>query len=80
MAGIRRRDFIAAAGSTAVAWPLAVARAAAGDAGDRISRQRHRPSRICPGDGGISSGARPGFGLREGQNVTLEQRWANNAL
>ena len=23
MAGIRRRDFIAAAGSTAVAWPLA---------------------------------------------------------
>ena len=24
MAGMRRRDFIAAAGSTAVAWPLAV--------------------------------------------------------
>ena len=76
MAGMRRRDFIAAAGSTAVAWPLAVR--AQQPAMPVIGileqhRQQDLPRRWRHSVRGCQAS-----GYREGQNVTLEQRWANN--
>ena len=76
MAGIRRRDFIAAAGSTAVAWPLAVR-----------AQQPAMPvigflsARSPDGYGERLSGFRQGLretGYVEGENVSIEYRWAEN--
>ena len=76
MAGMRRRDFIAAAGSTAVAWPLAV----------------HAQQPAMPVIGFLSARSPDGYGERlsgfrqdlretgyaEGENVSIEYRWAEN--
>ena len=78
MAGIRRRDFIAAAGSTAVAWPLAA--------------RAQQPA--MPVIGFLNSGSfeayrdrlrgfRQGLkdtGYSEGENVVVEYRWADNQI
>ena len=71
--GMRRREFIAGLGSAA-AWPMA-ARGAAPDSGNRHSRQ-HKTEGIrggCPRSAGPKE-----TGFIAGQNVVLEQRWAND--
>ena len=78
MAGIRRRDFIAAAGSTAVAWPLGAS-----------AQQPAMPvigflELQSPQGWGIYSTAfREGLkeiGFVEGQSVTIEYRWAEGQI
>ena len=78
MAGMRRRDFIAAAGSTAVAWPLAA--------------RAQQPA--MPVIGFLHAGSENAFAhlpvalrrglaetdLVEGRNVTVEYRWAEGSL
>jgi putative ABC transport system substrate-binding protein len=61
MAGMRRRDFIAAVGSTAVAWPLAAR-----------GQQAAMPT---IGFIGVSQ-ANSGWRNVEGQNITLDMRIA----
>jgi putative ABC transport system substrate-binding protein len=73
MAGMRRRDFIAAAGSTAVAWPLAVR--AQQTAMPVVGFLRTTPSApfahlVAAFRRGLSDA-----GFVEGQNVVVEQRW-----
>jgi putative tryptophan/tyrosine transport system substrate-binding protein len=74
MAGIRRRDFIAAAGSTAVAWPLAVrAQQPAMPIVGFLSPQAVGPS------GPFLDAFRRGLaetGYVEGQNVAIKFRMA----
>ena len=55
-------------------WPLAARRAAAGDAGGRISQRRVRAAYTAHG-GCVSSGLKE-TGYVDGQNVTIEYRWA----
>ena len=75
MLNMRRRQFITLVGGAAVAWPLA-ARAAVGDAGDRVPQQRS-PGSHC----GIHTGARENIqglgktGWSIGRNVQIDQRW-----
>ena len=78
MAGIRRRDFIAAAGSTAVAWPLA-ARAQQGERMRRIgllvgATEEDDPqsqARILAFRHGLEA-----LGWIEGRNIRIDYRFA----
>jgi putative ABC transport system substrate-binding protein len=66
---MRRRQFITLLGGAAAAWPLA-ARAAVGDAGDRLS-QRTITERLCRQCRCIPPGPRR-TGYVEGRNVKVE--------
>src|SRR5215472_6071293 len=72
---IKRREFITLLGGSAVAWPLA-ARAAAGDAGRWFSQQ-HIARRVGAFRGRVPPRLKDD-GYVEGQNVTIEYRWAEN--
>ena len=69
----KRREFITLLGGAAAAWPLRGARAAAGDAGDRIREQPFDR------DSARSAAAfRKGLnetGYVQGQNVMVEYHW-----
>ena len=72
---MRRREFITLMGGAAVAWPLARARAAAGDAGDRV------PPQHVADAAHVVTAFRQGLkdaGFVEGQNVAIEYRSADN--
>ena len=74
MAGIRRRDFIAAAGSTAVLWPLAVRaqQPAVPVIGFLSSRSPGKSTGVVAAfRAGLAQG-----GFREGQNMVIAFRWA----
>ena len=63
-------------GAAAAAWPARGARAAVGDAGDRLSLQS-----VSGGVEGVPGGFRQGLkdtGFLEGDNVTIDYRWAEN--
>ena len=76
MAGMRRRDFIAAAGSTAVAWPLAVrAQQPAMPVIGFLAGQSRQ------GRAYLTAALKQGLsetGYIEGQNTGIEYRWAEN--
>ena len=72
---MRRREFITLLGGAAAAWPLARARATAGDAGHWFARQLIGDDSIQ-----VMTALRAGlneFGFIEGQNVAIEYRWAH---
>jgi putative ABC transport system substrate-binding protein len=78
---MKRREFITLLGAAAAARPFAARAAAAGDAGDRVPQRR-----IAFLNGGSQEGYAPfvaafrqglkDAGYVEGQNVTIEYRWA----
>ena len=77
MAAIRRRDFIVAAASTAVAWPLAASAqqptmpvVGVLDSGSADKNEQY----LGPFWQGLSEA-----GFVEGQNVTAEYRWADGS-
>ena len=74
MTGIRRRDFIAAAGSTAVAWPVA---ARAQQPGIPVIGflSGQSPSAFVPHLAAFHQGLKQ-TGYIEGRNVAIEYRWA----
>ena len=77
MPGMRRREFVSLFGGAAATWPLRGARAAAGDAGGRISLLRVVPELST----GIVAAFRKGLGeagFVEGRNVMVEFRFAYN--
>ena len=55
------------------------ARAAAGDAGDRVPQQPHRLTRIADRLRGFRQGLKD-TGYVEGENVAIEYRWAENQI
>ena len=72
---LKRRDFIALTGSVVAGWPLG-ARAATGDAGSRILKQRIESSdglRLTSFWRGLNEA-----GYVEGRNVASEYRWADD--
>jgi ABC-type uncharacterized transport system substrate-binding protein len=78
MAGMRRRDFIAAAGSTAVAWPLVAGaqHAAMPVVGFLDPRS---PDALADRLRGFRQGLKDA-GFVEGQNASIEYRWAENRM
>jgi len=76
MAGMRRRDFIAAAGSTAVAWPLAVRAQQPAMPVIGFLAGQSREGRAY-----LTAALKQGLsetGYFEGQNASIEYRWAEN--
>ena len=75
---MRRREFSTLLGGAATAstvWPFAAQRAAEGDAGDRLPRRRRRPATSAPDVAAFRQGLSE-TGYVEGQNLTIEYRWA----
>jgi putative tryptophan/tyrosine transport system substrate-binding protein len=77
---IRRRDFIVTLGGAAATWPLA-ARAQQGGRGRRIAAlmsmaddDPEAPPRVAAFESGLRE-----LGWRDGHNLRIEYRWANNA-
>ena len=67
MSGMGRREFVALLGGAAASWPLADARATAGDAGDRLPKHQ-----VSDMDAQFLVSFRQGLserGLIEGQNA-----------
>ena len=78
MIWIQRREFITLLGGAAAAWPLAARRAAAGDAGDRVS-QRPVGRELDALGSSIPRGLNE-VGYAEGRSVAIEYRWANGDI
>ena len=71
---MKRRELLLLLGGAMTAARDA-ARAAEGDAGDRLAQQRRRPARAAPSSAAFRQGLSE-TGYVEGQNVAIEYRWA----
>jgi len=74
MLDTKRREFISLLGGAAAAWPLARAQQP-GDADDRVP-QHPSPNNLAQGSLGAFRQGLAVAGVVDGQNLTVEYRWA----